>query len=988
VARKKPRGEKRLSGKTAGEPKTEAESSAQRAASVPIVGVGASAGGLEAFSQMLRALGDTPGFAVVFVQHLAPQHESALAALLGQATSLPVVQVNADMDVEGNHVYVIPPNRQMAVKDGRLLLSPRPEDQTQYTPINYFFRSLAGQLESRAIGVILSGTASDGAEGLREIKAAGGITMTQDPESAKYDGMPRAAIATGMVDVVQTPRGLAAELLQIARHPFAQRPPVVEPSNEFLANDKQLERIFALLRANSGVDFTHYKQPTIQRRLQRRMALQKVSSVEHYIRFLQENPAEVGFLYRDILIHVTRFFREAESFEVLATEIFPQFLEGRDDAHPVRIWIPGCSTGEEPYSVAIALLEAIEERGVNIPVQIFATDVSDAAIEQARAGIYPPGIAEDVSPERLRRFFLRTDGGFRINKVIRDMCVFARQDLTRDPPFSKLDLILCRNVLIYLGPPLQKKLMNVFHYALRPAGFLMLGSAETIGPHVDLFSLVNKKHRVYKKKVVDAPPLQLPVEFSRPRPHRSGGAVQQPDSIAGIQQEANRLVLERYAPPGVIVDDDLQIVQFRGQTGRFLEPSPGDASLNLLKMAREGLLYGLRTTFHAARKKNAPVRKEGLRVKCNGHFLEASLEIVPLGGNGGARHYLVLFEEITTPAPQAAPGKKKTRPASRKGEPSELQRLEQELAASRDYLQSMIQDLEAANEELQSANEEILSSNEELQSTNEELDTAKEELQSTNEELNTLNEELQNRNEELSRVNSDLINLLSSIQIAIVIVSSDLRIRRFTPMAERLLNLIPGDIGRPIGQIKPNFDCPDLQIRIGEVIDHISVHQQEVRDAAGNRYSLIIRPYKDVGNRIDGAVLSLYDSEDARQIQQLPEELRKLEEAVLSLSREPMLLMDERWRVAMANPACCTRFGNTPESLKGRQILELAEGSWGSAELRQQLESYLRSSGSLPDSVDLPGGPGKTAWRIHVRRLAATNKRGGGVLLTFREDAH
>lgn len=909
------------------EQETEEQPPAKGTSAVPIVGVGASAGGLEAFTLMLRALGSKPGFAVVFVQHLAPQHESSLPSLLSQAASMPVVQVNEDMNVEVNHVYVIPPNRQMAVDDGRLVLSPRPEDQSQYTPINYFFRSLAERLESRAIGVILSGTASDGAEGLREIKAAGGIAMAQDPETARYDGMPRAAQATGMVDVVLPPAGLAAELLQIVKHPFAQKPPPVEPPNEFLANDKQLERIFGLLRANSGVDFTHYKQPTIQRRLQRRMALQKVASIEHYLRYLQENPAEVGSLYRDILIHVTRFFREAESFEVLASEVFPRILEGRDIDHPVRIWIPGCSTGEEPYSVAISILEQMEQRSINAQVQIFATDVSDAAIEQARNGTYPLGITEDVSGERLRRFFLRTEGGYRINKIVRDMCVFARQDLTRDPPFSKLDLILCRNVLIYLGLSLQKRLMSVFHYALRPTGFLMLGSAETIGPHAELFSLVDKKHRIYKKKLVDAPPLQLQVEFTRPKLQRGVGAGELPASgVAGIQQEANRLVMERYAPPGVIVDEDLQIVQFRGQTGRFLEPSPGDASLNLLKMAREGLLYGLRTTFHAARKKNGPVRKAGLRVKHNGHFLEVNLEVVPLGGTAGARHYLVLFEEVRARSAEVAPAKKKARPPSKKAEATEMQRLEQELAASRDYLQSMIQDLEAANEELQSANEEILSSNEELQSTNEELDTAKEELQSTNEELNTLNEELQNRNEELSRVNSDLINLLSSIQIAIVIVSSELRIRRFTPMAERLLNLIPGDIGRPIGQIKPNFECPDLQLRICEVIDHISVHQQEVHDSAGNRYSLIIRPYKDVENRIDGAVLSLFDSEDARQTQPPPEEVRELEESVLSLAKDPILLLDERWRVALANPAYCSRFRRHAGSPAGTTAL--GTGRW------------------------------------------------------------
>jgi two-component system CheB/CheR fusion protein len=491
-------------------------------------------------------------------------------------------------------------------------------------------------------------------------------------------------------------------------------------------------------------------------------------------------------------------------------------------------------------------------------------------VEYARAGVYPESIVADVSPERLRRFFTKSDGGFRINKTVRDMCIFARQDLTRDPPFSKIDLIVCRNVLIYLGPVLQKRVMTVFHYALKPSGFLMLGAAESIGAHAELFAMADKRSKLYMKKAMAArAEMEFPVSEhanAHPERGRKGQPEQRPAST--IQNEANRVILSRFSPPGVIVDNDLQIVQFRGQTGPYLEPAPGEASLNLLKMAREGLLYGLRTALHEARKTNSAVRKTGLHVKRNGHGRDVDVEVVPLTSSQEGRHFLILFEDAhpKEPAVELRPQRDKTgkrgrlRKADR--EDARIAQLQDELAASREYLQSIIQDLEAANEELQSANEEILSANEELQSTNEELDTAKEELQSTNEELNTVNEELSARNEELSRANSDLVNLLASVQLAIVMVASDLRIRRFTPMAERVLNLIPSDVGRPISDIKPNIDCPDLEKLIQDAIDTFTIQERQVRDRSGNWYSLRIRPYKNVENRIDGAVLALIDRQE------------------------------------------------------------------------------------------------------------------------------
>lgn len=831
-----------------------------------IAGIGASAGGLEACSQLLEALPAELGLALIIVQHLAPRHESFLSELLALHSKMPVVQVTEGIRVEANRIYVIPPNAHMHIADGILHLVARPEDRTQHMPVDSFFRSLAEYAQNRAIGIILSGTASDGAIGIREIKSAGGIAIAQDPQTAKSDGMPRAAIATGAVDLVLGPVGIAEELVRIAAHPLVRGE--ARQTGELSGLDEQLPRVFHMLRTATGVDFAQYKQPTIKRRLQRRMVLHKLDTLEQYIQFLQQNPAEVNGLYQDILIHVTRFFRDPESFEVLAKSAFAAIVANRAADAPIRIWIPGCASGEEVYSVAIALQEFLGDRASTTPVQVFGTDVSEASVEHARSGIYSESITADVSAERIRRFFMRTDGSFRINKKIRDQCVFARQDITRDPPFSKLDLILCRNVLIYLGANLQKRLMSVFHYALKNTGFLMLGSAETVGTGADYFSVIDKRYKLYSKKLSgERMDMAFPAgSYSRARPASAKALPVEPRPVS-IQSEANHIILSRYSPAGVVVDDDLQIVQFRGQTGKFLEPPPGDPSLNLLKMVRDGLLYAVRTAVHEVRKAGESVRRDGLRVRGNGGVIPVAIEVIPLRGIPGERHFLVLFEEERNHGDEneKRPGaisdgqhRNKGKAKARKDSGRVIE-LEKELAASREYLQSIIQDLEAANEELQSANEEILSANEELQSTNEELDTAKEELQSANEELNTVNEELQSRNQELSHVNSDLINLLASVQIAIVMVSHDLRIRRFTPMAERVLNLIPSDVGRPISDIKPNIDCPDLEAHINEAVDSMSVKESECRDRNGKLYALRIRPYKNIENRIDGAVIALFE---------------------------------------------------------------------------------------------------------------------------------
>jgi two-component system CheB/CheR fusion protein len=956
-----------------------------------IVGVGASAGGLEAFSQLLRAMPKEPGLAIVFVQHMAPDHESALATLLASATGMPVVQPSQNIELEANHVYVIAPNRTLVLRDRMLLVQPRPIDRTQYTPVNILFESLASELGSAAIGVILSGTASDGVEGVHAIKAAGGLALVQDPQTAKQDGMPRAAIATGKIDLILSPADLAGELIQLGRGPGGPRP-LARPREALILEPEHLDRIFSLLRSHSGVDFGKYKLPTVQRRIQRRMAFHKVGSVKDYLKILNDNPDEVGQLYQDILIHVTRFFREPESFKMLANEVFPAIWKARQGDAPLRIWVPACSTGEEPYSVAMTLMEYVDQQTESVPIQIFATDISETAIEQARSGIYPASGVEEISPERLRRFFSKADGQYRINKPIRDLCVFARQDLTRDPPFSKLDLIVCRNVLIYLGQAVQSRLMSVFHYALKPTGFLMLGSAETIGLHNDLFEISDKKHRIYRKKTAPTPAdMHFAAPYSRPAAARAGQGPEELRGTGAVQSEANRLILDRYSPAGVIVNEELRIIHFRGQTGRFLEPAPGDASLNLLKMCREGLLHGLRTALTTAKKKDEPVRRGGLRAKTNGDFIEVTVEVIPLAAAEAGRHYLILFQDVepAAPLPRIVPQKRRTKGTIGKEEQDELERLQKELIASREYLQSIIQDLEAANEELQSANEEILSSNEELQSTNEELDTAKEELQSTNEELNTVNEELHGRNEELARINSDLINLLHGVQIAIVIVAGDLKIRQFTPMAEKVLNLIPGDIGRPIGHIKPNINCPDLEKMILEVIDTVTLQQREVQDAQGRTFSLTVRPYKNLDNRIDGAVLALFDIDEIREHERQAQEAQEYAEAIFNSVRDPLLVLDDTLRIDRVNSAFSRIFPTGNGDVVGRRLPEIFGGQWNKPELRRLLEEVV-PRGTAFECFEVEhrfDGDVQRRLRLGGRRISASDKRPARILLMVEEIA-
>jgi two-component system CheB/CheR fusion protein len=820
----------------------------------PIVGVGSSAGGLEPFMDFLRNVPADSDLAIIYLQHSDVSHTSELPQILGRVTKMPVHLATDTAVIERNVLYVAPPDGAVTCAGGVLRVEPRGD--RAILPIDAMLRSLAADFGNRAISVILSGTASDGTLGSKAIKAEGGITFAQD-ETARFDGMPRSAIAAGAIDFVLPAAEIAAEIVRIARHPYVAG----EEDETQHFSEQDLGRIFTLLRTAHDVDFTNYKPATIERRIRRRMALHKVETLGDYAGILREHAEEVENLYNDILIRVTSFFRDPEVFAALQNEILPALVRNRGDK-PVRIWVPGCATGEEVYSLAIVFHEALAALSIDCPMQVFGTDVSDTSIDRARSGMYTESIAAEVSPERLRRFFTRVDGGYRVAKSVRDCCIFARQNLTKDPPFSKLDLISCRNVLIYLGAVLQRRVMSIFHYSLQPEGYLVLGNSETIGNYADLFTIVDRRNKIYQRKGALG---RLPADMTRPAlPHSShhmdrirlidDEAVAPPN----LFREADRVLLTRFTPAGVVIDEEMEILQFRGRTSAYLEPAPGTASFNLLKMVREGLLAEVRTAIHTAKKKDTTVRREGITVTSDGHTQTVNLDVIPFVGPSGGRFFIVLFEAAQAESGTKARRKKSTPPDA---DTKQSARLKRELEATRDYLQSIIEEQEAMNEELRSANEEIQSSNEELQSTNEELETAKEELQSSNEELMTLNEELEHRNDELAHANNDLLNLLASVDLPIVMLDSSLRIRRFNPSAQRTLNLLPTDAGRSIRDLSLTLEVKDVDAMIAGVIDTLEVRELRVEDREGRRYLLRIRPYKTADNKIDGAVLVLIDIE-------------------------------------------------------------------------------------------------------------------------------
>ena len=869
-------------------PKSKARPGPGPAQPFPVVGIGASAGGLaafEAFFSGMPAAAD-PGMAFVLVQHLAPDHKSILTDLIRRCTRMQVFEVEDGMVVAPNCAYIIPPNRDMAFLNGALHLLEPAAPRGQRLPIDFFFRSLAQDQRERAIGVVLSGTGSDGTIGVRAIKGEGGMVMAQKPDSTDYDGMPRSAITTGLVDYTLAPADMAAQLMAYSAHAFNRpfRTAMPPPRNE-----SALKRIIILLRARTGHDFTQYKPNTIDRRIERRMAVRQVPDLDAYVAHLQQDPGEMDALFRDLLIGVTSFFRDSEAFKALEEEVVPRLFADRPPGAELRIWSPGCSTGEEAYSIAILLKERMEALKQTCKVQVFATDIDSQAIATARAGLYPASVAADLSAERLARFFTaEPDGtGYRIQRAIRDMLVFSEQDLIKDPPFSRLDLISCRNLLIYMSADLQKRLIPLFHYALKPGGFLFQGSSETVGDFGDLFTVLDLAARLYQRK-----------EDSQGAPRAALARVIQPASAANraLSADARKLafparlplrelteqaLLQQIAPAAALVNDRGDILYLHGRTGPYLELAPGEAGINnVVKMARTGLRRELATALHKAAATQAVVRCPALRVKTDGEFTCVDLTIRPVPVGPAQKPEASLFLVILEPAPAAppAPGQ----PAGTPEADAHLAALRQELQAKEDYLKASKEELETSNEELMSANEEMQSVNEELQSTNEEMETSKEELQSVNEELATVNAELQIKVADLSRANNDMNNLLAGTGIGTVFVDQDLRILRFTPAATGIIHLIPGDVGRPVGHIVSNlagYDqlLPDLQ----RVLDTLVPMEVEVRTPEGKCYTMRLQLYRTLDNVIEGAVITFVDTTDRKRAEDAllacQERCRKLE---------------------------------------------------------------------------------------------------------------
>src|SRR4028118_1387588 len=800
----------------------------------PVVGIAASAGGLEAFIQLLKPLPADTGMAFVLIQHLAADRHSLLSEILGRSTEMPVNEAQEGMAVEPNHVYVIAPNSELLLVEGLLRLLPREKIDGKYMPADAFFESLAVDRANKAIGVVLSGADGDGALGLMAIKAAGGVTFAQCEDTAKFESMPNTARATGNVDFVLPPEAIARELENLSRHSFLAGPLPVTIPEELPEAGSALATIFALLKSSAGVDFTQYKAATLNRRMLRRMVLYKMERLEDYAQYLLDDPAEVKALYEEILIHVTSFFRDLEVFQRLKEYVFPTITQNKSAEVPVRIWVAGCSTGEEVYSIAICLLEFLDDRAIAPPIQIFATDISEVAISKARSGFYLGSQMLGVSEERRRRFFVPVEGGgYRICKAVRELCVFARQNLGIDPPFSNLDLVSCRNVMIYLAERLQKRVVSVFHYSLNRTGFLMLGTSESTGKSSDLFTLVDGPSKIYAKQLTANPP-RLPFGTSfypltradNPRPMNANFA-----KSFDLQRETDQLILKRYNAVGAVVNEQMEILQLRGDTNRYLRHTSGTPSLNLFAMAVPGLSVDLRTAIYQAQTQNVTVRKERLRVQEGEETHLVNFEVIPFQpARVETRYFLVLFEE-TLPAAIDL-GIDNFDSLEPRDFEREIVRLRQELATAKQeknmaqaHLQAVIDNQENLTQDLRIANEEIISSNEELQSINEELETAKEEIQATNEELITTVEELRSRNLDLQQVNNDVTNLLASINIPILMLENDLRIRSFTPMAQRLFNLISTDVGRPFSDIRVNLEIPNLEEMIWEVIETLNTKE-------------------------------------------------------------------------------------------------------------------------------------------------------------------
>jgi len=896
-------------------PPTDPETATPSSPALPltVVGLGASAGGLEAFERFFRTLPADSGMAFVLVQHLDPGHASILPEILQRGTVMPVATAEDQMAVTPNRVYVIPPNRDMAIFHGTLQLSLPESPRGQRMPIDFFFRSLADEAGERAIGIILSGTGTDGTLGLRAIHGAGGITLVQDPDEAAYGGMPHSAIKAGFATHVLPVERMAQQLLACPRG-------AAEGEHSITGSAASLRKVLLTLRSVTGHDFALYKQNTIRRRIERRMALHAIDSSDIYVRYLKEHPGEVQLLFKELLIGVTSFFRDPEAYAVLKKEVLPRLFEGKQAGSVFRLWVVACSSGEEAYSLAICLREFLDESRRDCKVQLYSTDIDDEAITFARAGIYPPNIAADVSSERLRRFFVKEESGYRVKKDIREMIVFACQNVIKDPPFTRMDLVSCRNLLIYLESELQNRLLPAFHYALRPGGALVLSPSESIGGHVELFKVLDRKWKIYQALASVASTrtmLATAASWSGEGGGRAPEAAGRKEARIDCAEHARRALLQSFAPASVLTDAAGNILYVHGDTGKYLRPAPGQATLNVVEMAREGLQLALRGAFHEVAVGGQSALVRDLLVRTNGDTQGIDLLVRPLAeSEAGQKMVLISFRDVALE--KSPPARRRRRP----GETRRVEELERELAYTRENLQGTIEEQQATNEELKSTNEEMQSTNEELQSTNEELETSKEELQSVNEELQTVNAELQAKIEQLAGVQNDMKNLFDSIRIGTVFLDANLAIRRFTREATRLYRLVASDVGRPLADIKSNLVDQDMVAVARGVLDSLTPREDEVLTQDGLWLLARTLPYRTLDNMIDGVVLTFTDIGDLKKTG----EENRLLGAALTAAAYAVVVTDREGVIRFVNPAFTAATGYPAAEVLGRTPRLLKSG--------------------------------------------------------------